>query len=108
METFQVFTELFFKVDTSDPNLKTMAGLLLNLGFSTVSHDSNNLKKIGFDLIISVVDLLSQCIDVVQDDDDDEDEVQTEQKKERKRIRKFMDSALLLEQYEAQIFSTIR
>ena len=50
----------------------------MNLGFSTVGYDDFELKRIGFDLILSMVQILSQVIDRVQDDaDDDEEEFQT-------------------------------
>ena len=75
MSAFQNYVDLYFEVDTSDESrYKTEAGSLLNLAFSTVGHDADSLKKVGFDLILSVVDLLSQVIDRVQDDADDEEE----------------------------------
>ena len=75
MSAFQNYVDLYFEVDTSDESrYKTEASSLLNLAFSTVGHDSDSLKKVGFDLILSIVDLLSQVIDRVQDDADDEEE----------------------------------
>ena len=60
MSAFQTYVDLFFEVDMSDQmKCKTEAGTLLNLAFTTVSHDDENLKCVGFDLILSVVDLLS-------------------------------------------------
>ena len=99
MSAFQIYVELYFKVDTSEEaSYKAEASSLLNLAFSTVSHETDSLKAIGFDLILSVVDLLSQIADKIQDDaDDDEDEFQTAASQEKKRIKDFMESSLLLE-----------
>ena len=61
-------------MDSNPDKCKSEASLLLNLAFTTVGYDSDNMKSIGFDLIISVIDLLSQVTDRVQDDMDDEEE----------------------------------
>lgn len=74
MSAFQTYVDLYFEVDTSSDSYKTEASSLLNLAFATVGHDSDNLKKVGFDLILSIVDLLSQTIDRVQDDADEEED----------------------------------
>ena len=53
-------------MDTSEEaSYKAEASSLLNLAFSTVSHETDSLKAIGFDLILSVVDLLSQIADKI-------------------------------------------
>ena len=39
-----------------------------------MSYDSDGLKKIGFDIILSIIDLLSQVSDAVKDDEDEEEE----------------------------------
>ena len=44
---------------SSEIGYKTEAASLLNLAFSTVGYDSDSLKKVGFNLILSIVDLLS-------------------------------------------------
>ena len=78
MKTFQTYVHLFYQLDTTAEQsvYKAEAGSLLNLGFTTVSYDDEQLKKIGFDLVLSVIDILSQVIDRVQDDADDDDEDQ--------------------------------
>ena len=65
ISAFQTYVDLYFEVDISKESYKTEASSLLNLAFSTVGHDSDSLKNVGFDLILSIVDLLSQTIDRV-------------------------------------------
>lgn len=76
MKAFHSYVELFFSLDpTRDQSVnKAEASLLLNLGFSTVSHDDVRLKQVGFDQVLTMIDLLSQVTDRVQDDADDEDD----------------------------------
>ena len=76
MKTFQVYLDLFYEIDTTDQNnsCKAEASSLLTLGLTTVSYDSDSLKKIGFDIILSIIDLLSQVSDAVKDDEDEEED----------------------------------
>ena len=76
MRAFQQYVELFYLIDTTREQhvYKTEAGSLLNLGFTTVSHEDSGLKLVGFDLILSVINVLSQITDRVQDDMDEEED----------------------------------
>jgi len=61
---------------------------------------------VGLKLIIVLVKLFSQACEKVGDDDDEDE--RKNQKGANRKIKAFMASPLLLEQYEAQIFSIIR
>ena len=73
---------------------KAEASALLNLGFSTANYDDEQLKQIGFDLTLTMIDLMSQVTDRVQDDaDEDEDnQVKTAELAKRRKIKEFLDS----------------
>lgn len=71
---------------------------LIGLAFTIISQDSVKLKKAGFSLIVVLVKLFSQTIEKIGDDDDNPSN----------KLKTFMNNPLLLEQYEAQIYSIIR
>ena len=63
-----------------------------------ISDNSELLKKTGFALTITLVKLFKFTIEKVADDDD----------APANRLSAYLNNPLLLEQFEAQIFSIIR
>ena len=96
METFKNYCELFCTVDTQNrTDIKSHASTLISLAFATLSQDSTNLKKVGFSLIICLVDLFSQSIEKIRDDEDEEELAKMD--KQKLKIRTFLENPLLLE-----------
>lgn len=83
-------------------DLRKCLGQLISAAFAVISSDANLLKKAGFSLIIALLQKFKTSIEQIRDEDE-EGEVSQQQ-----RIRAYLENPLLLEQYEAQIFSIIR
>jgi hypothetical protein len=86
-------------------DLRKNLGSLVSLGFSIISNDSQLLKKAGFSLIIVIVKLFKRLIEKIGDEEDEEE---FNEDSNKKRMREYLENPLLLEQYEAQLFSIIR
>ncbi|CDW72650.1 heat repeat-containing protein 5b [Stylonychia lemnae] len=99
-KVFKSYLKLYGTVDNADSkyDLKKHLGSLISLGFSIISDDSSILKRVGFSIIITIVKLFKFSIEKIGDDDDDPSN----------QMDVYQNNPLLLEQYEAQIFSIIR
>jgi hypothetical protein len=84
--------------------LKKYLGQLISLSFSIISDDSQLLKRAGFSLINVIVKLFSKSIEKIGDEDEEEES----ESLEKKRLKEYLENPLLLEQFEAQLFSIIR